>query len=203
MFRTELRKFGRLYQLTAAISRPDSAADGETASWTIETRGDDWQTRTDYDFLRWEDLIQRDLEWPVWRTVSLAMAIYWRLVFSGTIARFWRAHWRFATFISYPHFLLFVEAVVSLWVAVAFWAGLGALGLSGRAPIAAAAGVFVAPLVAILKYTENLTYLLSLLSDTIFPWQFAHRGRPEWDARIDRFARHLVNVASTTAAEEI
>src|SRR3954463_5287724 len=70
MFRTELRKFGRLYQLNAAISRPHSAADGETASWTIETRGDDWQTRTAYDFLRWEDLIQRDLEWPIWRTVS-------------------------------------------------------------------------------------------------------------------------------------
>lgn len=203
MFRTELRKFGRLYQLTAAISRPDSSADGETASWTIETRGDDWQTRTDYDFLRWEDLIQRDLEWPIWRTVALAMAIYWRLVFSGTIARFWRAHWRFATFISYPHFLLFVEAIASLVIALALWAGLRALGLSGLVPIAAAGVVFVAALVAILKYTENLTYLLYLLSDTIFTWQFSHRGRSEWDARIDRFARHLVHVASSTAAEEI
>ncbi len=36
MFRTELRKFGRLYQLAATISRPQGTPDGETASWTIE-----------------------------------------------------------------------------------------------------------------------------------------------------------------------
>ena len=90
---------------------PQSAADGETASWTIETKADDWQTRTHYDFLRFEDFIQRDLAAPIWRTVFHAMWIYWRLVFGGTIARFWQAHWRFATFITYPHFLLFIEAL--------------------------------------------------------------------------------------------
>ena len=125
MFRTELRRFGRLYQLAATISRPKVAPDGETASWTIETRADDWATRTSYDFLRFEDLIQRDLAAPIWRTVLHAMWIYWRLVFGGTIARFWKAHWRFATFISYPHFLLFNEAIWSLGIAYGFARGLG------------------------------------------------------------------------------
>jgi hypothetical protein len=212
MFRTELRKFGRLYQLTAAITRPQSAPDGESASWSIETQGShethetkdaNWQTRTDYDFLRWEDLIQRDLQWPIWRTVGLAIAIYWRLVFSGTIARFWKAHWRFATFISYPHFLLFNEAIWSLAVAVACGAGLAALGVPGFLVVAATAALFVAVLGSILKTTENLTYLLYLLSDTIFTWQFSHRQRPEWDQRIDRFARHLVSVARSSSAQEI
>jgi hypothetical protein len=203
MFRTELRKFARLYQLSATISRPDSAPDGETASWTIQTKGSDWQTQTAYDFLRWEDLIQRDLQGPIWRTVGLAMAIYWRLVFSGTFARFWRAHWRFATFISYPHFLLFNEAIWSLAVSWALWCGIAALGVPGYLSITAAAAVFVAVLGVLLKTTENQTYLLYLLSDTIFTWQFSHRARPEWDQRIDRFARHLVNVASTSDAEEI
>ena len=55
----------------------------------------------------------------------------------------------------------------------------------------------------ILKLTENNTYLLYLLSDTIFTWQFSHRQRPDWDARIDRFAQHLVNVARSSEAEEI
>jgi hypothetical protein len=203
MFRTELRKFARLYQLGATISRPVSAADGETASWTIQTKGSDWDTHTSYDFLRWEDLIQRDLKWPIWRTVGLAMAIYWRLVFSGTFARFWRAHWRFATFISYPHFLLFNEAIWSLAIAWGLKAGLAALGVPGYLSLAAAAAAFVAVLGALLKYSENQTYLLYLLSDTIFTWQFSHRARPEWDQRIDRFARHLVNVASTSDAQEI
>ena len=113
MFRTELRKFGRLYQLSATISRPKVAADDEMASWTIETKADDWQTRTSYDFLRFEDFIQRDLAAPIWRTVFNAVWIYWRLVFNGTIARFSRANWRFATFITYPHFVLLLEALGS------------------------------------------------------------------------------------------
>jgi hypothetical protein len=203
MFRTELRKFGRLYQVGTTIGRPQVAPDGETASWTIETKASDWQTRTAYDFLRWEDLIQRDLAAPIWGTVFKAMWIYWRLVFGGTIARFWRAHWRFATFISYPHFLLFNEAIWSAAIAFLFGKGLEALGIPGVFSLAAAAVTFVAVLGTLLKYTENRSYLLYLLSDTIWTWEFAHRQRPEWDARIDRFAQYLVDVAGRSDAEEI
>ena len=203
MFRTELRKFGRLYQLAATISRPQVAPDGETASWTIETTAADWQTRTSYDFLRWEDLIQRDLAAPIWSTVLRATWIYWRMMFGGTIARFWKAHWRFATFITYPHFLLFLEALCMLGIALGFEKGLEWLDVSGPSAIAAAAALFVAGLGAVLKYTENLTYLLYLLSDTIWTWQFSHRARPEWDARIGRFARYLADLARDSDAEEI
>ncbi|MFZ2158633.1 MAG: hypothetical protein WAV72_21270 [Bradyrhizobium sp.] len=203
MFRTELRKFGRLYQLGATISRPQSSSDGETASWTIETKAGDWQTRTSYDFLRFEDLIQRDLAAPIWSTVFHAVWIYWRLVFRGTIARFWRANWRFATFITYPHFLLLLEALGSLGVAFACAKGLEALGVPNLFSMAAAAAVFVALLGSLLKYTENATYLLYLLSDTIWTWEFSHRQRPEWDQRIDRFAQYLVKTARSSDAEEI
>ena len=82
-----------------------------------------------YDFLRTEDFIQSDLAWPIWRTVFHAVIIYWRLVFGGTIARFWKAHWRFATFITYPHFLLFNEALFSAGIAFVFDWGLEALGI--------------------------------------------------------------------------
>jgi hypothetical protein len=203
MFRTELRKFGRLYNLATTVSRPKGPPDGESASWTIETAGDGWQTRTDYDFLRWEDLIQRDLAWPIWKTLAYAIAIYWRLVFSGTMGRFWSAHWRFATFISYPHILLLNEAIWSAAVAWAFGFGLQWLGIHGFLVGASALAVFVAVLGTLLKTTENLSYLLYLMSDTIFTWQFSHGQRPDWDARIDRFARHLVNVAKTSDAQEI
>jgi pimeloyl-ACP methyl ester carboxylesterase len=203
MFRTELRKFGRLYGLAATIGRPKVADDGEIASWTIDTQAGDWQTRTSYDFLRFEDLIQRDLASPIWRTVLQAIWIYWRLVFRGTIARFWKAHWRFATFITYPHFLLLIEALVALGVAFGFEKGLEALGLPAPFSVVAAAALFVAVLGTMLKYTENQTYLLYLLSDTIWTWQFSHRQRPEWDERIDRFAQYLVKVARASDADEI
>jgi hypothetical protein len=203
MFRTELRKFARLYQLTATISRPQGALDGETVSWTIDTKAADWQTRTSYDFLRFEDFIQRDLAAPIWNTVFHAVWIYWRLVFAGTIARFWKANWRFATFITYPHFVLLLEALFAAVAAFGFEKGLDAMGVPDLFSIAAATAVFVALLGALLKFTENRTYLLYLLSDTIWTWEFSHRQRPEWDRRIDRFAQHLVNVARTSKAEEI
>ena len=207
MFRTELRKFGRLYGLTTTVGRPKQPAAGEfaheSASWTIETAGDGWQTKTDYDFLRWEDLIQRDLAAPIWRTAIHGMLIYWGLVFSGTMGRFWRAHWRFATFISWPHFVLLNEAI---WSAAAAWLvawGLKSLGIHGLLAGCAAVAVFIAILGSLVKYTEERTYLLYLMADTIFTWQFSHGNRPEWDARIDRFAQHLVKVARNSDAQEI
>jgi hypothetical protein len=203
MFRTELRKFSGLYQLATAIGRPQVAPDGETASWTIETKAGDWQTRTRYDFLRWEDLIQRDLAAPIRGTVFHATWIYWRLVFNGTLARFWKANWRFAAFVSYPHFLLFVEALVALGIALVFGRVLGSLGIPGLFSIAAAAAAFVAILGATVKYTENATYLLYLLSDMIWTWEFSHRARPEWDERIDRFAQYLANVAGTAMPRKL
>jgi len=203
MFRTELRKFARLYELSATTSRPQTAPGGEIASWSIETKAGDWQTRARYDFLRFEDFIQRDLAAPIWRTLFQAVWIYWRLVFAGTIARFWRANWRFATFITYPHLMLLLEAVCAVAVGFAFEKGLGALGVPDPFSIAAAVAAFVAVLGAMLKYTENQTYLLYLLSDTIWTWEFSHRARPEWDQRIDRFAQHLVKVARESDAEEI
>jgi hypothetical protein len=203
MFRTELRKFARLYELSATMSRPENASDGEIASWSIETKADDWQTRASYDFLRFEDFIQRDLAAPIWRTVFQAVWLYWRMVFGGTIARFWRANWRFGAFMTYPHFLLLLEAVCAAALALAFERGLDALGVPDPFSIAAAVAAFVAILGTVLKYTENQTYLLYLLVDTIWTWKFAHRARPEWDQRIDRFAQHLVKVARESDAEEI
>jgi hypothetical protein len=203
MFRTELRKFSRLYQLTTTIARPQSSSDDELASWDIETKGEGWQTRTTYDFLRFEDFIQRDLAQPIWRTVFQAVVIYWRLVFNGTMARFTRANWRFATFITYPHFVLLLEAVCAAAFAFVFEKGLDALGLPKMLSIAAAFALFVALLGTVLKYTEQRTYVLYLLCDWIWTWDLAHRQRPEWDQRIDRFAAHLCKVARESKAEEI
>ncbi|MBI5260857.1 MAG: hypothetical protein HY852_03440 [Bradyrhizobium sp.] len=203
MFRTELRKFGRLYDLATTISRPKGVSDAEIASWSIETKASNWQTRTDYDFLRFEDFIQRDLASPIWSTVFKAIWIYCRLIWRGTIVRFARANWRFATFITYPHLMLLLEAACAAGIAFLFEKGLDALGIPDLFSLLAAAALFVALLGTMLKYTEERTYLLYLLCDTIWTWEFSHRGRPEWDQRIDRFAEHLAKVARTSPAQEI
>ncbi|MGO4717346.1 alpha/beta fold hydrolase [Bradyrhizobium sp. 2TAF24] len=202
MFRSELRKFAALYGLTCKVGRP-AADDARAASWTIDTQGPDWQTRTRYDFLRWEDLIKADLEWPIWRTVTQALGIYIRLIFNGVLTRFRKAHWRFAAFISYPEFVLTMEALLSLGAATLFAAGLRFAGLPLLITLPAAAALFIALLGTLLKLLESRTYTLYLMSDTIFTWQYAHRQRPDWDQRIEQFARDLVATVRSSDADEI
>ena len=203
MFRTELRKFGRLYQVNTTLGRPQSRSDDEITSWTIATEAEGWKTRTTYDFLRFEDFIQRDLASPIWRTVLRAVFFYWRLVFNGTMGRFTRANWRFATFITYPHFILLLEALAVAAFAFVFEKGLQALGLPLFVTAPLASALFIAVLGLLLKYTENQTYVLYLLCDWIWTWEFAHKQRPEWDERLDRFADYLCSVARTSCADEI
>jgi hypothetical protein len=203
MFRTELRKFGRLYQLATTLGRPQSRSDDEITSWSIETEAEGWKTRTTYDFLRFEDFIQRDLASPIWRTVFRSVFFYWRLVFNGTMGRFTRANWRFATFITYPHFILLLEALCVAAFAFVFEKGLQALGLPLPLSAPLAFALFVLVLGSVLKYTENQTYVLYLLCDWIWTFEFAHQRRPEWDERIDRFADYLCKTARASDADEI
>ncbi|MGX9393782.1 hypothetical protein ACWX0K_13650 [Nitrobacteraceae bacterium UC4446_H13] len=203
LFRTELRKSAALYGLQAKVGRPRSTNDDTMATWSIETHGHGWQTHVTYDFLRWEDLIKGDFAVPIWRTVLLGFATYCRAFLAGVIPRIWKAHWRFGMFITYPHFVLLNLAI---WSALPAWgvaAIAGYLGATTPFKWIAAIAVFFAALWALLKTTEKRTFALYLMSDTIFTWQFAHRARPEWDRRIDRFAQHLVEVARTGDAEEI
>ena len=203
MFRTELRKFSGLYQIAAAIGPLHRTEGGEVASWTIETKADDWQTHTRYDFLRFEDLIQRDRDIPVLRTIFHAIWVYWRVALAGTFTKICKANWRFGAFIIYPHFVLLLEALCVYAVALAFESGLEAIGVPSPIAVTAATVLFFAALISALKYTDHLTYVLYLLADLVWHWEFSHRWLPDWDARIVRFAEYLVDVARRGDADEI
>ena len=207
MFRTELRKFEKLYGVSTRISRPANISESEIASWTIDTQaneqGSDWQTHTTYDFLRFEDFIQRDLNLPIWHIVSYTIWIYLRLIVHGTVFRFMKANWRFLTFITVPHIVFWCEVAIIALAAALVRKGLEAIGVPSPFDIPAAIVFFFAALWTVLKYTEKRTYVLYLMCDTIWTWEFAHRERPEWDERLDRFAQHLADVARASDAEEI
>ena len=193
MFRTELRKFEKLYGVSTRISRPENIIESEIASWTIDTRAENdsqgWQTHTTYDFLRFEDFIQRDLNLPIWHIVSYTIWIYLRLIFHGTVFRFMKANWRFLTFITVPHMVFWCEVAIIALAAALVRRGLEAIGVPSPFDIPAAVVFFFAALWTVLKYTEKRTYVLYLMCDTIWTWEFAHRERPEWEQRLDRFAQ--------------
>jgi len=191
MFRTELRKFEKLYGVSTKISRPENVSESEIASWTIDAQTVEWRTHTTYDFLRFEDFIQRDLNLPIWHIVSYTIWIYLRLIVHGTVFRFMKANWRFLTFITVPHMVFWCEVTILAFAASFVRRGLEAAGASPPFAIPAAIVLFFAALWTVLKYTEKRTYVLYLMCDTIWTWEFAHRERPEWDERLDRFVQHL------------
>ena len=102
-------------------------------------RPSDWQTRTSYDFLRFEDLIQRDLAAPIWRTVFhgdvdlLAAGVrrHHRAVLEGALAVRDLHH--------LPAFPAAQRSAVVAGHRVRLRQGLEALGIPGPFSIAAAA----------------------------------------------------------------
>jgi hypothetical protein len=202
MFRTELRKFATLHGVTTRVGRPAAHDDAAIASWQIDTEGDGWRTTAQYDFLRWEEMIQQDLARPMWRTIAQATGYYVMLLADGTLAKFARAHWRFAIFISYAFVMLALEALVALAGGIGFGAALR--HVAAPWPIALAGGGALAALLLslMLRGLEKRTYVLYLMSDWIFTWEYAHGRRPEWHARIDRFARYLVETVQGSDADE-
>ena len=205
MFRTELRKFGRLYQLSATVSRPKVASDDEIASWTIETKA---RRLADADRLRLPALRgfhperprRADLAHGFPRGVDLLAAGV-----PGTIARFARANWRFATFITYPHIVLLLEALC---------ARCHRLRVRNRPRCARRAQarsasplpprVFVALLGTDAEiHREQHLRALSAVRHDLDLGILAPRSAPNGTQRIDRFAQHLIEVTKTSDAEEI
>ena len=203
MFRTELRKFDALYRVSSVIGRPKHVSEGEIASWSIDSRGADWQTRTTYDFLRFEDFIQRDMTMPMWRIIAQTTWIYLRLIAQGTVFRFFEANWRFLIFITWPHIVFWFEVACLALIAPLLRRALDALGVPAPFDWLVTTALFVGALWGVLKSTEKYTYLLYLMSDTIWTWQFSHNERTDWYARLDRFAEHLCEVARSSDAQEI
>ena len=114
-----------------------------------------------------------------------------------------KANWRFLTFITYPHILFWFEAAC---LAVDRSPHAQRTGCSRR-PLAirhpCVGRPVLRPALDRFEIHGKRTYLLYLMCDTIWTWEFSHRERPEWDQRLDRFAQHVCDVARSSEAEEI
>src|SRR5262249_31333285 len=109
----------------------------------------------------------------------------------------------FLTFVTWPHIVFWLEAACLAVIASFVRGRLGALGVPSPFDAMATAVLFIATLWALLKYTEKYTYVLYLMCDTIWTWEFSHGERSEWAARLDRFAQYLCDVARSSQAQEL
>lgn len=203
MFRNELRKFLKLYDLKADVSRPEQSDGNTRARWTISTAGPDWSVETTYDFLRWEDIIAKDFSrHPVW-VIGACFWVLVRMITTGALVRFFGAQWRFALFVLYPYVVFLAQA------AVAIAAGFGVARLAAIAALPGWAGtvagiaVAAALLTAMVRWLEPRTYMLYLMNDIVSTYQFAQGRRPDWSERMAQFARHLTEATRHSDADEL
>ncbi|MBI3703220.1 MAG: alpha/beta hydrolase [Rhizobiales bacterium] len=203
MFRREWRRTCELYGLTGTIGRPQDDPRHFTTSWDIATNGDGWQVETRYLFLRWEDIIRRDFARPVWWKILHMYLNMGALLANGVAFRILRAHWRFGCFLLYPFVLMTLFLLLgSIFGAlcITLVAVLGAPALVAKiVGVVTGLGAFA----SMLWLTEPQTYLLYLCDDGVSTYQFAHRQRPDWEARMEIFAGEVADAVRASKADEV
>lgn len=203
IFRREYRATCSLYGLSGDIGKPANDPTRHVTTWNASTGGGGWHVDTRYMFLRWEDIIRRDFARPFWWKIA---AMYYALgiaILNGVVARIMRAHWRFGLFTLYPMVLM------TFWIAMSVGSGLALddiasnLGVSPWLSLAIGAGIGFAVFSSALWLTGSRTYLLYLCDDVASTYQYAHRRRPDWEARMETFAEYVVDAVRTSGADEV
>jgi hypothetical protein len=197
-FVREMARFQKAWNVQGRVSPPKLAADGSSASWTVETLGPNWHVTTDFHYFRWDDFVAADMARSDWWRFPLGIAALMEFILTGTVVRYFIVAWRYGGFFLYP--LVFVLGTMWLAIAATRFAVIH-LGLPHH--------MLLAPLLCLaifagLRWTlGRMIYIGYALDDWYFARDFVHRARPQVEGRLDRLARELVRLARDTDADEI
>lgn len=187
----DLERFAALWSLSVSPSAPDFQ-DAWTG-WTVDVRGGNWTTTTDYRFFRWDDVMasERSRGWAPRLVLGVgAMADF---LLGGAAFGYLRTSWRYLLFFLYPIILL---ALIAATAGLGAIGGLGLLGHSSPIWTIPTGCILFAVLLPILG---NRLYLDHLLDDWIHAMCLVRGAEPQVDARLNAVA-HALNRA---AADEI
>ena len=201
LFYRELQRFQRLWRVKARCSAPQS--NGIAAQWQIETQGPNWQVATTYEFLRWDDLVTRDLQRPFLFIILKVLYTLGDNLLNGTLLRTFRAGWRFGAFYLISIFVMagtIASALLLAWLIYFCTRNFLAAGYAPSIAAAILAGLFFLAVARSCCRRWLITRICAM-----WPWyrELAHKRRPDLHARIDEFARRIVAEARAGKAEEI
>ena len=203
LFKRELDRFQSVWPLKATLSEPVIDSDGLAARWEVATSGPNWQVATTYEFLRWDDIIKRDMARRMPVRIALLARVLLENIFNGTIVRVFRAGWRFGLFYLFPY--LFVAGLILLPLAFAGVAARIAMivfGLPMLAGLMIAAAVAVATYFPIRRYGDRWS-IIAMADAWIWFRDWGRGLRPDYEDRIDAFARRVIAEMRRSDADEI
>jgi hypothetical protein len=193
------RRFGIGRTIGSVVHDPDVPA----VRWTVSAGKGSWRTETTYVVLRWDDLVKRDFARGWLARIPLLAAAMAEALRGGVMQRLFRVNWRFALFVIYPWTALLAVVGGGFligWIATSLLALALPLGDAAKLVLAAATAVGVLQLAGA-KIRKAFVY--HLLDGWVFSWQQASGRHPDIDARVERFARHIVVTVPDCDADEV
>ena len=198
LFKREITRSAAVWNFTATFDDPMRASDGISSTWQVNATGPNWRVETNYEFLRWEDIVHGDFAVPLWRRVPLFLFTLADTIWTGTLFRYFRCSWLYGCFwlFFYIVLFLFVLAGLALGYAIASLIG-GATGVL--------LGVFGGLVVfrLLFEWPGRHFFVLHLLNDFVFTRDYAIGRRSDFDERLEAFAARIVEAARRGGVDEI
>lgn len=169
-------------------------------AWTVTSNGG--ETVTDYEFLRWDDIIRS--RWPKneWQLLKSAVPTYWVFFKANLVGRLLKIAWPSALTVSYPIIAFLGMLLLGLALAAAA-AGLPvAFGRPWWAGILPAAGILVGTIFLGRWLDDRFrSFWLLRVYGAMQPW--AYGSIPELDERIREFAADMAEKIRASDADEV
>jgi len=170
------------------------------SAWSIKCRNSG--TETDYEFLRWDDIIRR--HWPrnEFQLLKAIIPSYWEFLKANWFWRLYKVSWTSALTVAYPIICFMGLFIVSLLLAaiVVIWPI--AMDLSWWVGILPAA-VIVAGAVKLGRWVDTYLHGHWQLRTHCAMQKWGYGGIPELDKRIDEFAEYILKRVSSSDADEV
>lgn len=202
LFMREIRRYARNFGLPMPkIGRPIDSEDGLVQSWTVDACGG--QTRTQYELLLWSDLVRRDMGKPYVVGALLNLWAVLNVAANGTLGRLYRASWKCGNVVLYP---VVISALLLVVLLASGLAGHGVLGIGLGLPtwIALLIGCLAGAVgLRIVAPRLDRAFVWQLMHDCVFHWQHATGRRPDYRARIEAFAEHMLARIRAAEADEV
>ena len=204
LFVRELIRYAKRFGFSErGITQVEKRHDPPSLAWTVTAARDDWRTTTEFEVLRWDDIVHRDFKRPLPIAMATLFGALLYTIVTGMMTTFWRLSWKFGGVIVYPPIMVLVSLGVGL--------GAGFLVQKLAWALVAAPDILTWPVILAVAYLVfKATYPLGekwfvwhLLHDWLFNWQHGTGLRPDYEDRVDLFAARLVAIAHAAEADEI
>jgi pimeloyl-ACP methyl ester carboxylesterase len=199
-FARQLEVFRRTWNVEASVSELAQNREQSRAWWSVRAGGPNWQVEAVHEVLLWDDIVRGDFTRPLPVRLFKALRAYFDFIVTGTMFRYILANQRYAIFFLFPILSVVLFAAVG-WFFARLLTGFLSLDGIGALALGVPAGLIV--FLVLMRWPGRRWRVEQLLDDWVCAHDYIHAGRPDIDARLDRFAETLLARAREAGLDEI